>query len=164
MDVTDSGFAYVLYKILRIHGLERGVDYEVVSIGGTFQRFQALMAGTIDGTLLFIQAYYKALLWVLDPANREEAISFLVNATTPRALAEQFYETELRESDGLIRDAGIDLQGLLNVLALREEFGGFEQPQDLGFLVTPESGLYDLRYLRRAVDDLDDDASDGVVE
>lgn len=35
VDAPDSGFAFVLYRMLRDHGLERSVDYEVVSLGGT---------------------------------------------------------------------------------------------------------------------------------
>jgi len=52
VDAPASGFAYVLYEILSRHGLSPGVDYQVVSIGGGAQRFQALIAGTVDGTLL----------------------------------------------------------------------------------------------------------------
>ena len=52
VDAPASGFAYVLYEILRRHGLQLGVDYTVVPIGGGAQRFQALIAGSVDGTLL----------------------------------------------------------------------------------------------------------------
>jgi len=52
VDAPASGFAYVLYEILARHGLLPGADYQVVSIGGGAQRFQALLAGTVDGTLL----------------------------------------------------------------------------------------------------------------
>ncbi|HYY97516.1 MAG TPA: ABC transporter substrate-binding protein [Pyrinomonadaceae bacterium] len=52
VDAPDSGFAYVLYKMMRQHGLERGLDYEVVVIGGVAARYNALLAGTIDATLL----------------------------------------------------------------------------------------------------------------
>jgi ABC-type nitrate/sulfonate/bicarbonate transport system substrate-binding protein len=52
VDAPTSGFAYVLYEVLHRHGLELGVDYKVVSIGGGAQRFQSLIAGTVDGTLL----------------------------------------------------------------------------------------------------------------
>lgn len=51
VDAPDSGFAYVLYKMMRQHGLERGRDYEVVVIGGSAARYTALLAGTIDATL-----------------------------------------------------------------------------------------------------------------
>jgi ABC-type nitrate/sulfonate/bicarbonate transport system substrate-binding protein len=52
VDAPDSGFAFVLYKIMRLHGLERDVDYAVVSAGGTPARFSALLSGQFDATLL----------------------------------------------------------------------------------------------------------------
>lgn len=51
VDAPDSGFAYVLYKMMRRHGLERGRDYEVVIVGGSAARYNALLAGVIDATL-----------------------------------------------------------------------------------------------------------------
>ena len=52
VDAPFSGFAYVLYKILRRAGLEREVDYEVAPTGGVADRYTALLAGEFDGTLL----------------------------------------------------------------------------------------------------------------
>ncbi|MFL5458595.1 MAG: ABC transporter substrate-binding protein [Myxococcales bacterium] len=52
VDAPASGFAYVLYEILASHGLRRDVDYTTVSIGGGLGRFNAVLAGTVDGTLL----------------------------------------------------------------------------------------------------------------
>lgn len=52
VDAPKSGFAYVLYKILRTHGLELGVDYEIDPIGGVADRYEALVRGDCDGTLL----------------------------------------------------------------------------------------------------------------
>jgi ABC-type nitrate/sulfonate/bicarbonate transport system substrate-binding protein len=52
VDAPASGFAYILYEILAKHGLQRNVDYQTVLIGGGAARFNALMAGTVDGTLL----------------------------------------------------------------------------------------------------------------
>jgi ABC-type nitrate/sulfonate/bicarbonate transport system substrate-binding protein len=52
VDAPASGFAYVAYEILANHGLQKGVDYTTVSIGGGLGRFNALLAGTVDGTLL----------------------------------------------------------------------------------------------------------------
>jgi ABC-type nitrate/sulfonate/bicarbonate transport system substrate-binding protein len=201
VDAPDSGFAYVLYKILRQHGLERGTDYQIVQTGGVFARYQGLMAGAFDATLLssgfelratnagypllesvtavadpylsgvsaarqswmeqnrdvvvrFIRASYDATQWSTDPANREEAIALLMaQPNTSRALAEQLYEEQLDEETGLIPDLSLDRLGLLNVLELREEFGGFDAAQNLRRLTTPASGLYDLSYRRDAVHD-----------
>lgn len=53
VDAPASGFAYVLYKILARHGLERGEDYAVVSTGGVFDRYHSLIEGDdFDATLL----------------------------------------------------------------------------------------------------------------
>jgi ABC-type nitrate/sulfonate/bicarbonate transport system substrate-binding protein len=201
VDAPDSGFAYVLYKILRAHGLERGTDYQIVQTGGVFARYQGLLAGQFDATLLssgfelratnagynllesvtavanpylssvgaarqswmeqnrdvlvrFIRAGYDATRWCTDPANREEAIALLMaQPNTSRALAEQLYEEQLDADTGLIPDGSLDRLGLLNVLELRAEFGGFDERQNLRYLTTPASGLYDLSYRRAAVHD-----------
>ncbi len=52
VDAPDSGFAFVLYAILGQHGLERGVHYDVTTLGGTAQRFAALTQNQTDATLL----------------------------------------------------------------------------------------------------------------
>jgi ABC-type nitrate/sulfonate/bicarbonate transport system substrate-binding protein len=52
VDAPASGFAYVLYKILRAHGLERDEDYEVVAVGGVADRYTALLNDEFDATLL----------------------------------------------------------------------------------------------------------------
>lgn len=60
VDAPDSGFAYVLYEMLRRHGLARDVDYTVVVAGGTPLRLAALRAGTIDCTLLNADSVVRA--------------------------------------------------------------------------------------------------------
>lgn len=198
VDAPNSGFAYVAYKILQGYGLERGVDYTVLPVGGVVQRFNGLVAGQFDATLLssgfetraanlgypllddvsaiadpylgsaaaakrswlranrdvavrFTKAYIEATNWSFNPANREEAIGLLMTLpNTDRALAEQLYAIQLTEGVGNIRDASISRKALYNVLALRDEFNGFDQRQNLRFLASPASGLYDLSYYYRA--------------
>jgi len=60
VDAPDSGFAYVLYEILRQHGLETPRDYTLVIVGGTPLRLNALRAGTIDATLLNADSVVRA--------------------------------------------------------------------------------------------------------
>jgi len=198
VDALNSGFAYVLYKIMQNYGLQRGTDYNVVSVGGVFQRYNGLLANQFDATLLssgfetraanagyvlldsvssianpylgsvgagktawlrqnrdaverFTKAYIEASRWSFDPANREEAIGLLMTLpNTPRALAEQLYAIQVTVGVGNIPDASIDREALYNVLALRAEFNGFDQRQNLRFLASPASRLYDLSYYRRA--------------
>lgn len=51
VDAMTTGYAFVLFEILRRSGLERG-DYHVRRVGGTLQRFDSLRHGDEDGTLL----------------------------------------------------------------------------------------------------------------
>lgn len=200
VDAPESGFAYVIYKILAKHGLERGRDYDIVSTGGVFDRYMAMVEGEADfaATLMsggfetraanrgfrlldsvyeiadpylgvwatarrewladnealtvdFISAYLEASAWVFDPSNRQECVAMLQQMpnTTPE-LADQLYELQLRPGVGNIPNGEIDPEGVRNVLALRQEFSGFEQSQDLDALVGPDSTLFDVRYLSRA--------------
>lgn len=52
VDVPQSGFALALFGILSRAGLEAGTDYEVISLGSTPQRRDALADGRCDATLL----------------------------------------------------------------------------------------------------------------
>lgn len=60
VDSPNSGFAFVLYGILRAHGLERGVDYTVVTTGGTPLRFADLLAGKHSATILNAGFQFRA--------------------------------------------------------------------------------------------------------
>src|SRR6202012_2048960 len=53
VDAMTTGYAFVLYEILRRHGLDkdRG-DYEIVRAGGMVQRWNALRDGLHAATLL----------------------------------------------------------------------------------------------------------------
>ncbi|GAC1344269.1 MAG: ABC transporter substrate-binding protein [Myxococcales bacterium] len=206
VDATNSGFAYVLYEIMRKHGLEVGRDYTVTPVGGVFARYKELLAGKTDATLLsagfdvrarylgyseidkettvsnpyfggataakpawlrahrdvavrYLRAYFEALLWSVDPANREESVALLQKAKgVPRDLAQLLYDGEVNapNGDGLIQDSSIDRKALLNVLKLRQRAGGFDRPQDLCRLASPGSGVFDGSYLREAIDGRDD--------
>ncbi|HUP15829.1 MAG TPA: ABC transporter substrate-binding protein [Acidimicrobiia bacterium] len=200
VDAFDSGFAYVIYKILANHGLERDKDYTVVSTGGVYDRYVAMVDKGADfaATLMsggfetraanrgfnlldsvhdifdpylgvwaaakrewlransqlavdFVTAYRAASAWVFDPANRDECLSMLerIPYTSPE-LAEQLYEIQLRPGVGNIPDGTIDPEGVRNVLSLRIEFSGFEEPQDLDVLVGSGTELFDLRYLNES--------------
>jgi ABC-type nitrate/sulfonate/bicarbonate transport system substrate-binding protein len=51
VDAPDSGYAFVLYEMLRRHGLGKG-DYEVVPLGATGYRLEGLQRGEIVAGLL----------------------------------------------------------------------------------------------------------------
>lgn len=51
VDAVSTGYAFVLEEMLHRGGLERG-DYELVSVGGSRDRFAALRDGRVAGALL----------------------------------------------------------------------------------------------------------------
>lgn len=60
VDSPNSGFAFVLYGIMRAHGLEKGVDYTVVTTGGTPFRYNDLIAGKHAATILNAGYQFRA--------------------------------------------------------------------------------------------------------
>lgn len=78
---TDTGYASALFEILRQHGLERGRDFEVVYAGATNLRYDKLMRGEFDATLLgapftrlAIRQGYPSLGTVIDTLGGYQAI------------------------------------------------------------------------------------------
>lgn len=72
VDALDTGYAFVLRKMLSLHGLEPDA-YQLVSVGGTRERFQALREKTVAGGLLsapYDTAAEDAGFRLLDPASR----------------------------------------------------------------------------------------------
>jgi ABC-type nitrate/sulfonate/bicarbonate transport system substrate-binding protein len=51
VDALTTGYAFVLYELLRRHGLERSA-YNLRRVGGMVQRLNSLVDGNEDGTLL----------------------------------------------------------------------------------------------------------------
>lgn len=202
VDAPESGFAYVIYKILSSHGLEKDRDYGIVLTGGVYDRFMAMVEGVGDfsATLMsggfetraanrgfqlldsvsdiadpylgvwaaarrvwlsenedlaadFVAAYLEASDWVFDPANRDECESLLQRApNTSPELAAQLYEVQVRPGVGNIPNGEIDPEAVRNVLALRQEFGGFESPQDIDALTSDGTKLFTTGFLNRARD------------
>jgi len=50
LDAVSTGFAFVLYELLKNLGLDRA-DYEAVAVGATPERWQSVKAGTHAGTI-----------------------------------------------------------------------------------------------------------------
>ncbi len=126
-------------------------DVAVPYLGGTGAARQSWLEANSDVAIRFIRAYVRGVLLVTDPDNREDVLDLIIDEETPAPLAEQIYEAAVNDSTGLIRQGKFDADGLLSVIELRDAFGGFEEEQNLRFLASPASGLYDLNYYRRAV-------------
>jgi ABC-type nitrate/sulfonate/bicarbonate transport system substrate-binding protein len=52
VDARNSGFAFLLYELLKSRDLVPDVDYRVLEAGGTPSRFAALLAGSFEATIL----------------------------------------------------------------------------------------------------------------
>ena len=52
VDARNSGFAFLLYELLNSAGLAPDIDYRVLEAGGTPSRFEALLAGSFEATIL----------------------------------------------------------------------------------------------------------------
>lgn len=124
VDGVSTGFALLLQGLLEKKGLVRDVDYKFDSVGGTGERFNAVLEGKVAGAFLdgpkdleaerkgcnrlgsnldyleeyqgtvaavrrewadanegklcnYIRGYVKASDWLLNPANKEEAVQIL---------------------------------------------------------------------------------------
>jgi ABC-type nitrate/sulfonate/bicarbonate transport system substrate-binding protein len=60
VDALTTGYAFVLFEILRRAGLSKS-DYEVERVGGMVQRWRALMEGRQDATILSSPYHYLAM-------------------------------------------------------------------------------------------------------
>jgi ABC-type nitrate/sulfonate/bicarbonate transport system substrate-binding protein len=102
-----------------------------------------------NGDLLvrYMQGYIEGLRFVLDPANRAEAVAMLAkNLELPEDIAAQSYAVATDPKGGFARDAAVDLAGFRNVLKLRAELHG-----DWGGAPPAPERYLDLTYYRKAI-------------
>jgi len=190
-DVADTGWSFVLYGILKRHGLSRG-DVAIHEAGAPFRRFEAMrddktmaaailnppfaiharraglkdMGAVVDtigpylGTVPYVLRLWananadtlvgylagciEGLRWVLDPANKVDAIKLAgERLKVPVDIATEIHTAATDPIRGLARDAAFDLEGFRTVLRLRADFQG-RTP------ALPEK-YFDLSFHRRAI-------------
>ena len=72
----------------------------------------------------YVRAYVGALVWLHDPANRNDATAILErNTAMEPELASAAYARMLSDSGGFSRTGNIDPEGARNVLRLRSRYG-----------------------------------------
>lgn len=77
-------------------------------------------AANSDVLVRYLQAYIEGLRWGVDPKNQAEAAKLYVGALKlNEAMAARTLAVAAHPTDGLTRDARLDLEGFRNVLALR---------------------------------------------
>jgi len=175
-DVANTGWSFVLYEILRRHGLKRG-DYSIHEAGAPFRRFEAMrddksmaaailnppfaihaqraglkdigpvadQIGSYLGTVpyvlrawasanvavlaAYLAACIEGLRWILDPANKAAALSLIAERlNVPADIAADTLTAATDKTNGLVKDAAFDLEGLKTVLRLRASYEGREPP------------------------------------
>ncbi|GAA1613847.1 ABC transporter substrate-binding protein [Actinoplanes couchii] len=147
--------------IINAEGVVRARAAGLPVIGTVADYFDAYQGGIVAGNrewlaahrsvaVRFLRAYVRAMVWLFDPRHRDAAIALLVDTETPPELAAAIYDLNV-SADGLARRGALSPAGFRAVLELRNEFHGFETPQDIDRLASPEGGLYDLTYYNRAV-------------
>jgi ABC-type nitrate/sulfonate/bicarbonate transport system substrate-binding protein len=100
-----------------------------------------------DTMVRYIKAFVGGRRWVLDPANRAEAIKLLSDRLkiSPE-IATLSYAAAVDRSDGIAKDAAFDMEGFKNVLKLRAEIEG----QWGGKAPEPDK-YFDLSYYNKAI-------------
>ncbi len=146
--------------IINAEGVVRAREAGLPVIGTVAELYDAYQGGVLAGNrewlaahpdiaVRFLRAYVRGMSWVFDRRHRDAAIALLVDAETTPALAAKIYELNVGP-DGLSPRGALSPPGFRTVLELRDEFHGFETPQDIDRLASPEGGLYDLSYYDRA--------------
>jgi len=78
-----------------------------------------------DSLVRYLKAIVEGRRWLLDPANKDEAIKLLVDRLKlPPDVAAKSYAVLTDPTDGFSKDAKFDVEGFKNVLKLRAEIEG----------------------------------------
>ncbi len=90
---------------------------------------RAWLAENRDTAKAFVRAFHAAVAWLVDPANKDEAIAILRERVqdTPPELAQRIHARLTHPASGIKRDAAIDLDGLRTVLRLRSTYAATGQ-------------------------------------
>ncbi|MGD0052356.1 MAG: ABC transporter substrate-binding protein [Vulcanimicrobiaceae bacterium] len=92
---------------------------------------RAWLAANGDAARRFVRGYLAALNWVLDPANRVEAIAILIaHMKLDDTLAAACYDVLVDAKHGFERGGRIDVAGVRTVLAIRQRYG--QPPKTFG--------------------------------
>jgi ABC-type nitrate/sulfonate/bicarbonate transport system substrate-binding protein len=100
-----------------------------------------------DILIRYIRAVVEGRRWILDPANKTEAVQLLVDRLklTPE-IAARAYAIVTDPTDGMAKDAKFDMEGFKNVLKLRAEIEG-----QWGGTPPPPERYIDLSYYAKAL-------------
>ena len=99
----------------------------------------------------YARAMVRAINWVLNPKNKDEALSIIARADgLTDADAAKAYAEAIDPAHGFIADARIDPKGIEQILKIREATGAMRAP------LPPVSNYVDERFHRKAIATLAD--------
>jgi ABC-type nitrate/sulfonate/bicarbonate transport system substrate-binding protein len=100
-----------------------------------------------DTLVRYIRAYVEGRRWALDPKNKGEAVVLLADRLKlPAEIAAQSYAVATDPTEGMAKDAKLDMPGFNNVLKLRAEIEG-----QWGGTPPPAEKYLDLSYYEKAL-------------
>jgi ABC-type nitrate/sulfonate/bicarbonate transport system substrate-binding protein len=100
-----------------------------------------------DTLVRYIRAYVEGRRWALDPKNKGEAVALLADRLKlPAEIAAQSYAVATDPTEGMAKDAKLDMPGFNNVLKLRAEIEG-----QWGGTPPPAEKYLDLSYYEKAL-------------
>jgi ABC-type nitrate/sulfonate/bicarbonate transport system substrate-binding protein len=112
---------------------------------GTLFANRAWARANADLVVRFLRGHLRSLAWLNDPANKEEAISILVNATqTEDRYVRQSYELYVEQQQAFARRGELPVEAVDGVLHVMADSGELEPP------LPPASRFMELSYLERA--------------
>ena len=100
-----------------------------------------------DALVRYLRAIIEGRRWLLDPANKAEAVQLVVDRVKlPPDIAARAYDYVTDPSEGFNKDAQFDMEGFKNVLKLRAEIEG----QWGGTPPAPDK-YFDVSYFNKAI-------------
>ncbi|MBF8184232.1 hypothetical protein ITP53_00405 [Nonomuraea sp. K274] len=159
VDVPTSGFAFVAYELLARHGVRAGIDCEVIALGSTPRRAEALIEGRCTATVLNAGNDLRAEEGGCHRLSRAKELgpyAGTVLATTAEheeewlaALVRVIVETSARLASGDLHECASSITGKLMKL------GDEDVRRYVQLLTDPEEGLViDGRMDQEALDTL----------
>jgi ABC-type nitrate/sulfonate/bicarbonate transport system substrate-binding protein len=152
VDVPASGFAFAMYALAESIGLRRD-DYEIVALGSTPRRLQALLAGDCDATMLNAGNELHAEAAGYRPLARVSETCPPYLGTVLAVIGDTHADDAGRLAAALARTASSIAAGHLDAEVVAEATAALGLPEPLAH-----------RYLARLKDSSEGLVTDGVID
>jgi ABC-type nitrate/sulfonate/bicarbonate transport system substrate-binding protein len=158
LDAMLKDKAHAAAAVMNVPFNFRAVAAGLKDLGSATKTIGSYQAGSVvvmrqwardnsDTLVRYLKAIIEGRRWLLDPANKAEAIKLVVDRVKlPPAVAEKAYAIVTDPTEGFNKDAHFDMDGFKNVLKLRAEIEG----QWGGKPPAPDK-YFDLSYYNKAI-------------